>query len=86
MARLFRNLSAPLHPAPIRFRCSGTVGTPLLNVRVLYRACTWEVRSFKGINAVNGLFGGARPVTLTVSPCNQLAVTVTVPNRYGRAQ
>lgn len=84
MTSLLQNSSEPLIPAPIRFRYPGTVGTPLTDDGGRCRGRTWGPKSFKGIKAVNGLFGRSGTVTLTVSPRNRSAVTVTVQNRYGR--
>lgn len=71
---------------PYRFRCIGTVGTPLLCQGVWCRVRTLGTNPSAGQKPVNDLSERSGTVTLTVHLTDKLTVTVTEPNRYGRVQ
>lgn len=86
MGDLDRVLKMNGQPVPIRFRYSGSAGSPQAYQRVRLRGCTWPMNLLIGQKAVNDLHRRSQPVTLTVYPSSRLTVTLTARDRYGRIQ
>lgn len=86
MGNLDRVLTVNGQPTPIRFRWSGSAGSPQAYQRVRLRGRTWQMSLLIGKKAVDDVHRRSQSVTLTVYPPSHLTVTLTVRNRYGSVQ
>ncbi len=86
MATFRHVISQSEKPSPIRYMFQSVLGSPQVRQRVHARVPTYAVNLQVGQNADNDLTKPVPIVTLTAYPAEQLFVTVTKPNRYGRIQ